>query len=374
MAFVVNRSSTVRVLAKAELTAGAGVAGTNVTPAAGTDDLLAFTNANPVQVGTSVTDIMANAFSGTFTPRPGVNTGQRSLFNIEFLMMGPGTLAGAAHATNGFASIDALLMSCALLRTTTSTTSIVYAPVAIGSATTANTLEAFEMGTASMFSTTSPYTGTGSCNIWVELGGWTHKSQGVWGNIVFEGTPSTGLVARYTGTGNYNAPTATSLASGFTGGSANQGAFLSATGALTIYGDSAYTVVGHSFRFDVGTQIAEIMDFNNATGLKGFLVTGRRPSATLIIAAEAGGNSGSTNATHAELYTAMANQTSVAWQCVVGTGTGKACTFAIPTGRITNIQMGNESGHRTYEITIVPTGQAGTGTFTAQSEFTITIN
>lgn len=367
MAFIVNRSSTCRVLAKAELTSGAGVPGTNVTPVSGTDDLLAFSNPNPLQVGTSVTDITANAFAGTFTKRPGVNTGQRALINLEFLMMGPGQITGSLHEVNGFKSIDALLMSCALLRTATTNSGITYVPVSIA------TLEAFEVSTASTFSTSTPFTGTGSCNIWVEYGGWTHKSQGVWGNVVFEGSPTTGLIARYSGIGNYNAPTALSLASGFTGGSAYQQPFLGVSGQLTIYGDSAYTVVGHSFRFDTGTQISDIMDFNSTTGLKGFMVTDRRPSATLTIAAEAGGNAGSTNATHAELFAAMTNQTNVAWSCAVGSGTGKVCTFTIGKGRITNIQVGNDSGHRTYEITIVPSGQGGDGTFTNQGEFQISI-
>lgn len=366
MAFVVNRSSTVRVLAKAEINGANGTPGVDMTPVTATNDLLAFTNPNPVQVGTSVTNIMENAFSGTFTQRPGVNTGQRSLFNLEFLMMGPGSLSSTPTGINGFASIDALLMSCGLFRTWTTGVGITYYPVSIA------TLEAFELGSGSPF--TSNVTATGSCNIYVELGGWLHKSFGVWGNVVFEGTPTTGLVARYTGSGTYNAPAAASLASGFTGGSAYQSPFLGVTGSLTIYNvGSAYTVVGHSFRFDTGTQVAEIMDFNNASGLKGFLVTGRRPSATLTIAAEAGGNS--PNVTHAQLYAALAAQTSVAWTCVVGSGsgTGRVCTFTIPTGRITNIQMGNEAGHRTYEITIVPTGQSGAGAWNAQTEFNISI-
>lgn len=369
MAFVVNRSSTVRVLAKAEISGANGVPGTNVTPASGSDDLLAFSNPNPFQVSTNIIDISANAYSGTFTGRAGVNGGQRAAINLEFLMMGPGDLTAAtALAVNGFKSIDALLMSCGLLRTATNATGITYAPVSIA------TLEAFELGSGSPFSTSSPITGTGSCNLWVEYGGWTHKTQGMWGNVVFEGSPTTGLVARYTGVGNYNAPTALSLASGFTGGSAFQQPFLGVSGALTIYGDSAYTVVGHSFRFDVGTQISEIMDFNSSTGLRGFLVTGRRPSATLVVAAEAGGNSGSTNATHAELFAAMAAQTSVQWSCAVGSGTGKVCTFTIGRGRITNIQIGNDGGHRTYEVSIAPTGTHGDTTFSAQSEFQIALS
>ena len=183
------------------------------------------------------------------------------------------------------------------------------------------------------------------------------------------------MIARYTGVGNYNAPTATSLASSFTGGSVFQRPFLNVTGQLTIYGSAAYTVVGHSFRFDAGTQIQDVMDFNTATGLKSFLVTGRRPSATLVIADEAGGNAGNITGDRAELFAAMNAQTNVAWSCAVGSASGEICTFSIPYGRIVNIQSGNESGHRTLELTITPTGLSGAtpAVFTNESEFLISI-
>lgn len=377
MAFVVNRSQVTKVCVKREIDTGLGVQGTMQTPTGGTDDLLAFTNANPLLPQFAYFDALENAFTGTLSLPAGVTTTRTVNVNLEFLMQGHGS-AAADWTVNGYKSIDALLCSCGLYRTKYPAAvppNLTYAPATIAQ------MEAYELGAASVIAGNgADTTSIGACTVWCEVNGFLIKTSGVMGNIVFEGSPTTGLIARYSGVGLYDAttyPVATGTIANFTGGTSRHAPFLNAGASFTGTGfASGYTAVVHSLRFDLGTQNQGVTDINSASGLKNYYTMRRRPIITATIAMESGANTSAAvnTATLAEWYTAMKEQTLVASVFTVkGSGSGNYITFNAPKGRVIGLSPGVDGARRTLEITILCTGANSSNVVADTSEFSIVV-
>lgn len=330
MAFTVNRGRILKIGVKLETTEGS-----DPTPAGGTDDLLAFTNVNPVEQ--QMDSIRLEPLVGTMTKPIGIAGPQTQPVNIEFLQQPSGS-AGVS-AVNGYAAIAALWLASGHSETVVGATSLTYAPSTITQLST--------------FSATSPR--CGSATGYFEADGLLMKSSGIWGNITLTGRPDGGLVAQFAGLGSYVAPTISTYANYAI--PANRGRAFIGTGlTITRSGGSAYTPVLKEFRFDGGATTERIMDANSSTGLKAILFADRRAKVGVTIAADKDGSAPLTfTQFHADRIAKVPHKISSAFGT---TGAGSVMTFASPAGAVSatngleidTIGWGVDGGHRTLII------------------------
>lgn len=282
----------------------------STTPAGGTDDLL--TTGNPVKFTPNVSRIRLESHGDSFTKRKGITAARYWDIALQFYMQGSGTAGDAV--VNGFASISALLRAAAMT---------------------------FADGASDLTYTPSTIATLEKCEIWGENNGLLHKALNCVGNIVLEGDPNGGLLATWTGRGDYAEPTIASI-SGFTGGTDRSQAFLNIGGTITPSGGSAYTPVITGFRFDRGVDVRQIPDANSATGIKEAFVANARPTMTLDIAID---KDGSANLTYPNIYAHLMASTVHDFEFTHGSGTGKEITFAATEAELTGFSLRDADGY-----------------------------
>lgn len=332
MAFTVNRARVLKIGVKIEATEG-----TDPTPAGGTDDLLAFTNVNPVEQ--QMESIRLEALAGTFTKPIGIAGPQTQPVNFEFMQQPSGS-AGVS-AVNGYAAIRALWLASGHSETVVAVTSLTYAPVTIALLTT--------------FGASSPF--SGSATAYVEADGLLQKVSNIWGNMVLTGRPNSGLVAQMSGLGLYTAPTVATYAN-YAIPTNRAKAFINTATTITRNGGSAYTSVLKEFRFDGGAETERITDANATTGLKGILFADRRAKVGITIAADKDGSAALTFAQfHSDRIAKVPHKISSTLG-TTGAGAGNIMTFTAPAGAVSGtngmeidtIRWGTDGAHRTLVI------------------------
>lgn len=330
MAFTVNRGRILKIGVKLETTEGS-----DPTPAGGTDDLLAFTNMNPVEQ--QMDSIRLEALAGTLTKPIGIAGPQTQPVNFEFLQQPSGS-AGVS-AVNGYAAIAAMWLASGHSETIVGATSLTYAPSTITQLAT--------------FSAVSPR--CGSMTAYVEADGLLMKSSGIWGNMTLTGRPDGGLVAQFSGLGGYTAPSIATYAN-YAIPANRARAFIGTGLTVTRNGGSAYTPVLKEFRFDGGASTERITDANSSTGLKAILFADRRARVGITIAADKDGSAALTFTNfHADRIAKVPHKISSAFGT---TGAGSVMTFAAPSGAVSatngleldTIRWGTDGAHRTLII------------------------
>lgn len=283
----------------------------STTPTGGTDDLL--TSGNPIKFQPNVSFINIRQHSNSFTKRVGIPARRFWDIALQFYMQGSG--GAGTIAINGYAAIDALLRSTGMAVAASAGT-ITYTPA------------------------TPTVAGTAKCEIWAENDGLLHKAQNSQGNITFEGVPTDGLRATWTGRGDYATPTVASI-SGFSGGTDRSEPFLNIAGTIISSTSGTVTPVVSRLTWDRGVQLGQVDDANSSTGLKENFIRDASPTMTLVIAAD----KDTGIITYDEWYTDWLNKTTHNVVFTQGTATANRCKFSAPQAQITRLSRSEGDGY-----------------------------
>jgi len=305
----------------------------STTPTGGTDDLL--TSGNPVKFQPNVSFINIRHHSNSFTKRVGIPARRFWDIAMQFYMQGSG--AGGTVAINGYAAIDALMRSAAMSMAAASGT-ITYTPATITVA------------------------GTAKCEIWNENDGLLHKAQNCQGNIVFEGVPTDGMRATWTGRGDYQVPTVATI-SGFTGGTDRSEAFLNIAGTIISSSSGTITPVISRLTWDRGIQLGQVDDANSSTGLRENFVRDASPTMTLVMAADK--DTGGLQ--YDEFYADWLNKATHNIVFTQGTATGGRIRFTAAQAQITRLSRSEGDGY------LLLTSEYALTHTTNETEFSIAI-
>jgi hypothetical protein len=321
MAYTPSRERPTYVVAKKETTEG-----TDAAPVGGTDDLISINAPNPMQA--QFDQVQYRPHSVSFTQRKDLTTVELWQFDTEFWMCG--SASNGVSAVNGFAAQEALLLAAGNQETIVAATSLTFQPATIA-----------QLGA---FSAVSPK--CGSATVWASDGTYLRKAPGAWGNMVITGAPTTGVVAKFTGMGKYNAPTAAGIG-GWVGDALTRPVFKGVTATITPAGGSAYIPVLKSFTFDMGADIQRVTDANATTGLNRILYADRLPTLEVVIGLD---DDTASNLTYINLLANWDAGTTHALTWKAGVGAGNVMTFTFPQAQIKSVADGIDTGLRTATI------------------------
>ncbi|MGE0289032.1 MAG: hypothetical protein AB7P16_22305 [Bradyrhizobium sp.] len=323
MAFTLSR----RIISPTLVKTGTG----STSPTGGTDDLL--TTGNPIKFTPNVSFVNIRHHTSSFTKRVGIPARRVWDIALEFYMAGSG--GAGTTAINGFASIDALLKAAAMNRAAASGT-ITYTPATMAQLT--------------------------KCEIWNENHGVLHKAQNAVGNIVFEGVPTDGMKATWTGQGDYAEPTVAAV-SGFTGGTDRAQPFLNIAGTVTST-SGTYTPVVSRVRWDRGVRVSEVEDANSSTGLKEVFIEDAEPTMSVSFALD---SDASAAITYAEWYADWLAKTTHDFTFTLGTAAANRVQFATVQAQIQRLSLAEGRGYNLINI------DYGVTHTTNETEFSIKI-
>ncbi len=228
--------------------------------------------------------------------------------------------------TKGTASrIGDALVACGLAETASAGSSVTYKPA--DSSVLSATVYFYELQD------------TGNCRL--------HKITGARGTVAFNLDAGKIATATFKLMGMYNAPADGANPAAATYESTLPPIVESST--LTL--NSVSTLIAQSVKVDLNNDVVKRDDINSATGLKGFLITGRKPSGSVnpeaVLAA--------TYNFHADWVAATARALSL----VLGTAAGNKITVTAPKLVIEKIGQGDRAGIRTEELAFSLAGNAG---------------
>ena len=314
-----SRTRIKPALFKAETTYG-----TDPTLAGGTDDVTLINSDDPIKPDFEGIPVRPHGASFTHTIKDIIGK-RKTRVDCSFLMQGASVLpvTTTVPAVNGFTGNMAAWKSCGCTVTAAASTTVTIKP---------STVAALE----------SVYTK-------IEENGILWAIAGMYGNIRMSGgTGQPGVVCAYSGTGKYIEPTKATV-SGFVGPDRSEPA-LSVTASITPSGGSAYNaadgLILDNFTLDLGTQVNDVDDITEATGLEKLLFTDRRPTMQVVIAQDAHDTSAlDFDEIFGDLTGRVVHAVSIAW----GT-TPNLFTLAGPTAQLINATPGSKNGYKTLTL------------------------
>lgn len=295
----VNLARKIAVFAKSDSVSGTPES----TFSASTDAMLLFNELNPVQPDVKIVEL--NPVRASFTKNKQLVGRTLHMFKPVTVLMGSGT-AG----TKPFMS--PLLKACALNELTgvaSGSSYVAYVPIS---------------------------TGISTCTAWVYRHDIMHKVGSALGNAKFDGRAGEGNLINFDMKGLYSAVQTATQPTSITYPTDRKIQIESE--AFQIAGLGAGVAILQTLSLDLGVQIVERPDYSSAKGLKGLLVTDRKPMVNLQMEAE------SNLATHdwwADIQ--AANDIDMTWQH--GSTPGNIVVYTVNDAQFIRGQYGeNPSG------------------------------
>ena len=204
-----------------------------------------------------------------------------------------------------------------------------------------------------------------------------HKSTGCVGNFTLAGTAGEGIELMFDLQGNYIAPTGanTQPALRYPADTKKLMNFSRATidntgDAIGYEGSQATNPSGpiiRSFNFDAGVTVTERGDINSSEGLFGLFITDRAPTLDLVVEVENRfASNGSTPGFNPIQDMADAYTHNIVFQHGGTSSTGTAhekTKFTFPQAQLVDVQYGDDSGIRTYNLSYSLTSTADDGEY-----------
>jgi hypothetical protein len=228
-------------------------------------------------------------------------------FTIE--LKGGGTKGAAAR-------IGDALVACGLAETVSAGSSVTYAPADTGFLSC--TLYFYEQQDS------------GNCRL--------HKITGARGDVSLDLNSGKFGTAQFKFQGAYNAPTEVEAPGAPTYETTLPPIIESST--LTL--NSVSTLIAQAVKIAMNNDVVKQDDLNSPSGLKGFLITGRKPDGTI--------NPESVLAATYDFYGDWAAATARALSIVVGSASGNKITITAPKLVIEKLGAGDRTGIRTEEV------------------------
>ena len=272
------------LLAKIETTYG-----TDVTPAAGDDAILAI---NP-EIKETTEAVERNVNQSTLSNVPSVKGKQFAELTFQVEIKGSGT-AGTAPR------LGALLQACSYDETVVSNTSVTYEPVSSSQK---------------------------SITMYLYIDGRRHIITGARGSVKISAEAGSIAILEFTFKGKYQAPTNQAIVTG-----TYDTPLPPVAKSCQFSYNSKTTLCSKSVEIDTANTIAQRDCMSEASGIAGFEITARKPVMTFDVEAQI--------ETSYDFRTdQMTNQRAVSF--VIGATAGNICTVTVPKYNITDIEYGD---------------------------------
>jgi len=205
-----------------------------------------------------------------------------------------------------------------------------------------------------------------------------HKSTGCVGTFTLAGTAGEGIELMFDLQGNYIAPTGANTQPALRYPADNKKLMNFSRATIEKYasagdavgyqgGSSSEGPIIRSFNFDAGVTVTERGDINSAEGLKGLFVTDRAPTLDLVVEVEnrlaSSGASPGFNPIQ-DMSDAYTHNIVFQHGGTASSGTAHSKTkFTFPEAQLVDVQYGDDSGIRTYNLSYSLTAVADDGEY-----------